>query len=188
MADLMERIEELARLEAAATPGPWASEDCSTPNCWCKWIDAPPGGDGEKVGVCTSGSLFAADSDFIAAARNTVPDLIAAYRAALTALEASHRELDALRFAIADNCCLLLGSHERMQEFKANPEAAWDAVIAERDALAAKLAAAMQFVDPPSEWPDYEDAPESVRRRIEAAAMLHGVNPDFVQPAQQESE
>ena len=97
-----------------------------------------------------------------------------ANEAALTALEASH---DALRFAIADNCCLLLGSHERMQEFKANPEAAWDAAIADRDALAAKLAAAMQFVDPPSEWPDYEDAPESVRRRIEAAAMLHGVNP-----------
>jgi hypothetical protein len=86
---LQEQIAEALRLEAEATPDPWTSQPCNNPTCWCEWIDAPPGSDGVENGVCTTGSLYKSDARFIAAARNLVKPLAAAYAASLHALEAS---------------------------------------------------------------------------------------------------
>lgn len=148
--NLNDQLDEALRLEAEATPGPW----------WdlCEPIRVPVvrddgrrafetindaqvlvGDQDDRVCCCHDGECKPeANAKLIAAARNIPKPLGAAYKAALSALEASHAERDKLRFDIADNCCLLLGSHERMAEFRANPESAWDAVIAENDKLRAE--------------------------------------------------
>jgi hypothetical protein len=99
---LPEKIEEVLGLEAEATPGEWTSQPCSNPQCWCEWIDAPPGGDGVENGVCTTGSLYKSDARFIAAARNIIRPLAQAYTAALTALEASDSDRQKLKARVKE--------------------------------------------------------------------------------------
>jgi hypothetical protein len=89
---LPEKIEEVLRLEAMATPGPWeaygighikapTNEDPYQNPCDCKHVSEKPED----------------DAAFIAAARNIVRQMAAAYTAALTALEASDSDRRKLR-------------------------------------------------------------------------------------------
>jgi hypothetical protein len=82
--NLQERIDELLRLEAEATPGEWSFGEGSR----IKGGDARTVADLRYINGGPNGR-------FIAAARNIVKPLCAAYRAALTALEASHQQRDA---------------------------------------------------------------------------------------------
>jgi hypothetical protein len=141
---LPERIAELKRLEAEATPGPWHAVNYAD-----TWICIQDGPDYSDADVFKSGeddryksflSLRDAEANgaFTVAARNTVPDLIAGYNAALAALAACHLERDKLEGS-------LNGLHEKWLAHKEQVAALFVAVgalQAERDALAAKLAEA----------------------------------------------
>ena len=100
--NLKERIEALKRLEAAATPGEWTYSDGmgNGPHAFMYDVVCPTE-DGEYRVLLAFNHNFPdrieTDARFIAAARNALPDILAAYEAALVALEASHKERDKLR-------------------------------------------------------------------------------------------
>lgn len=125
---LQERIAEVLKLEAEATPAPWVTHMSGG--------DGPP----RPLSVArfnqeahdywqprNAGSTFwhdaivngwmskKEDCDFIVAAHAIIPDLAAACEVALTALEASHRERDKLRSqveAVREFCQRRMGSED----------------------------------------------------------------------------
>jgi hypothetical protein len=101
---LPEKIEEVLRLEAEATPGEWMPRNIQThlgPSvarshaAWC--LDV--GGRRTIYGLCGND---ASDLEFIAAARNIIRPLAAAYTAALTALSVSHQRRAELEKELLD--------------------------------------------------------------------------------------
>lgn len=109
---LQERIAELKRLEAEATPGEWQTNAVPSLGSTANGVFTKPADDETpELFVCSVkprwdegcavGEEAIANAEFIAAARNAVVPLIAAYEAALTALEASHRERVKLREQLA---------------------------------------------------------------------------------------
>jgi hypothetical protein len=101
---LPEKIEEVLRLEAEATPGEWMPRNIQThlgPSvarshaAWC--LDV--GGRRTIYGLCGND---ASDLEFIAAARNIIRPLAQAYTAALTALEASDSDRKKLKARVAE--------------------------------------------------------------------------------------
>ena len=61
-----------------ATPGPWYTEECFSPNCWCKVIMSSGEKDegGEDITVAPSGCLYKDDAELIAQAREGWPHAI----------------------------------------------------------------------------------------------------------------
>lgn len=83
----LDRLEKLAN---EATPGPWFVNDChgtSDGYCWYLSIDRESTADEKLHGAPGKMTMFATssvvklDADFIAAAREAIPKLIAALRA-----------------------------------------------------------------------------------------------------------
>ncbi len=80
------RLEEIERVTAAATEGPWVAEPVFRRYGWKVWQYAtmPPRDLAELA--------LEADAAFIAASRTFVPELIAAYRAAVERIKALEAE------------------------------------------------------------------------------------------------
>jgi hypothetical protein len=95
---LPEKIEEVLRLEAAATPGEWECYGIGHVRS-LKTID------GEEHSPCDCKHISNwpdSDAAFIAAARNIIRPLAQAYTAALTALEASDSDRQKLKARVAE--------------------------------------------------------------------------------------
>jgi chromosome segregation ATPase len=108
-------LDELRRLEAAATKGPWVASDCSE-NAKCRTIHLfNPGGD------LAAESHRVDDAAFIAAIRNAAPGLLDEV-ARLGELVAVHRHWRASVQAdlatlesVADELCALKDKHARLE-------------------------------------------------------------------------
>jgi len=95
--NLTEQLDEALRFEGEATPGPWCVDNYvvnpgDSPGQWHvyeTWDDDGP--------LLSTELGSESDARFIAAARNILRPLAAAYKAAIAALEASHADRDKLR-------------------------------------------------------------------------------------------
>jgi hypothetical protein len=103
-------IDTKALREAAekATPGPWRTEPCGTPNCWCEVVVSDV--QDQEECIFPSGSAAKADAQFIAAAN---PQTVIALLDVVDAARAKKQAVDAFHSAPnLDNCDLA----EKFQE------------------------------------------------------------------------
>lgn len=75
--------DKLRALAEEATPGPWESEECFSPSCWCKWISCAPD-KGMGGSIASPASIGRDDADYIAA---TSPDVVIALLDEIAALK-----------------------------------------------------------------------------------------------------
>ena len=122
---LQERLDEVLRLEAEATPGPWCVDNYvvnpgDSPGQWHvyeTWDDDGP--------LLSTELGSESDARFIAAARNILRPLGDAYKAALSALEASHAERDKLRAELEAALRELANLRKFAEDFRNNAANAW---------------------------------------------------------------
>jgi hypothetical protein len=69
-------IEGIRKRCEAATAGPWYDGECSTKDCWCRWVGTSPGRDEEQSVVLHTGCAKANDAIFISHARSDIPELL----------------------------------------------------------------------------------------------------------------
>ena len=134
----MTEIEKLRELEAKATPGPWTRQTLEPQTLGYEWIDAPGY---THVAVCRDLTKFdqtnrlhlrpeldeiTANTEFIVAARNTLPALLAS----LASLEAQNARLRELGEALCEAMAHDFHNHTRESE-----DAAVQAQIAFRSTL-----------------------------------------------------
>lgn len=164
----LDRLESLAN---AATPGPW--KPCRTG----KWEHDNYVTRADDLGVAMQYALVwqPADAEFIAAAREGVPELIAENRQLRGIVDELERELDAeakhAALGPGEYCDVCTHSEAELMLSEAeDADARAESAEAERNALAARVAAVEDVLDViDAVWPNGAPDGEIVVQRIRAA-------------------
>lgn len=88
---ITERLKEISERAEKATPGPWKTAKCHTPDCWCLCIGNDPS-DEKSDNVSGYGNLSANDAAYIA---HSSPDRVTRLLDALEKLKAGLEKVEA---------------------------------------------------------------------------------------------